>query len=327
MAGLPAAWLGSMDVPLIVAPMFLVSSIDMVAAACRNGAIGSIPAGNARTPEILDTWLADLTARLAPARPDGRPPAPWALNLMTHRTNPRLGADLDLCAKHQPPLVITALGSPRPAGEVVHGYGGKVFADVNTPDLAKKALDAGADGLVLLSAGAGGHTGQMAAPAIMAEVRRFWDGPAVLAGAMSDGRALRAAQVMGADLAYMGTRFIAAAESVAPQDYKNMVVEAGFPDNIMTDAFTGALANKLRPSIVRAGLDPDNLPRKGKVDFSNRDTDIKAWKDLWSAGHGVGAVTAIEPTAAIIANIRHDYAAAIAAERADPWFHRYAAGG
>ena len=324
MAGLPASWISRLDLPLIAAPMFLVSSIDLVAEGCRNGIIGSIPANNARSPEILDGWLAGLTSRLAVTRADGRLPAPWALNLVTHRTNPRLPADLDLCAKYQPPLVITALGGPRPAIPVVQAYGGKVFADVNSIDLARKAADAGADGLVLIAAGAGGHTGAIAAPAFVAAVREFWEGPLVLSGAMANGAALRAAQVMGADLVYMGTRFIAAQESMAQEPYKEMVVASDVRDIMLSDAITGVPANKLRPSLVRVGLDPDNLVKRGRVEFSSNENDIKAWKDIWSAGQGVGEVKAIQPTAEIVAELLAGYRAAIAAERADPWFQRYA---
>lgn len=311
-------WLDRLDLPLIVAPMFLVSSVDMVVAACRNGAIGALPAANARTPADLDLWLAALTRSLAEPRRDGRASAPWALNVVVHRTNRNLPALLDLCVAYRAPLVITALGSPRVAVDPVHSYGGLVFADVNSPDLARKAVDAGVDGLVLIASGAGGHTGTMAAPAFVAAVRRFWAGPLVVAGGLSRGEHLRAAQAMGADLAYMGTRFIAATESAAVSDYKRMVVESHFADIVATAAITGALANKLRPSLVRAGLDPDDLkPRR--FDLSNQDEDIKAWKDLWSAGHGVGEVTAIEPVAAIIERLRIEYRAAIAAERDDPW--------
>jgi nitronate monooxygenase len=316
---LPAPWLASMDLPLIVAPMFLVSSMPLLVASAQNGVIGAIPAGNARNSEILDGWLGELTAALASGRGNGRPAAPWALNLVVHRTNARLAADLAICVKHRAPLVITALGSPRAVVEAVHAYGGLVFADVNTPDYARKATEAGVDGLVLIAAGAGGHTGAMAAPAFVAAVREFWDGIIVISGGMTEGRHLRAAQAMGADLAYMGTRFIASRESSAVPAYKEMLVAASFRDILCTAAITGAPANKLRPSLVAAGLDPDNLPARGRFDLSNRDRDVKAWKDIWSAGHGVGRVAAVEDAAAIIAALRADYAAAIAREQADPW--------
>lgn len=322
-ARLPADWIGRLDLPLIVAPMFLVSTVAMVVAACRNGAIGALPAANARNPDILRIWMEEIASALAPPRADGRAAAPWALNLVAHRTNRNLPALLDLCVEHRVPLVITALGSPRVAVDPVHSYGGLVFADVNAPDLARKAVDAGADGLVLIASGAGGHTGTMAAPAFLSAVRQFWNGPIVIAGGLTRGAQLRGMQAMGADLAYMGTRFIAATQSDAVHDYKHMVIESTFADIVATAAVTGALANKLRPSLIRAGLDPDNLkPRR--FDLSNQDEDVKAWKDLWSAGHGVGDVRTSETTEAILERLRAEYRSAIVAERSDPWAERYA---
>jgi nitronate monooxygenase len=320
---LPADWLEALDLPLIAAPMFLVSSIDLVAAACRNGVIGAIPAGNARTPAILDEWLADLTRRLGAPRDDGRACAPWALNLVVHRTNARMPDDLALCIKYRAPLVITALGSPKAVVDEVHAYGGRVFADVNSIDFAARAAAAGVDGLVLISAGAGGHTGLIAAPSFIASVREFFGGMIVVGGGMTDGRQLRAAQIMGADFAYMGTRFIAATESSAVPPYKTMLVKSSYNDIVSTSALTGALANKLRPSLVAAGLDPDNLKPRGKFDLTNREDDVKVWKDLWSAGHGVGQVKAIEDAAAIIGRIKTQYAAAIAEGRDDRWSRKY----
>jgi nitronate monooxygenase len=313
-----------MDLPLIVAPMFLVSSVELVATACENGAIGSIPTVNARTPEILDQWLDALTRRLARPRADGRPCAPWSLNLIVHSSNKRLPEDLALCVKYRAPLVITAMGSPRAAAPAVHEYGGLVFADVSTPEYAHKAVQSGADGLVLVCSGAGGHTGQLAAPAFLAAVREFFDGPVVLAGALADGAGLRAAQVMGADLAYMGTRFIASEESNADPRYKQMVVDCAFKDIVCTNAITGAWANKLRPSLVAVGLDPDNLqPAPKKFDLEYSKDQPKAWKDIWSAGHGLGQVKAIEGAARIIDRIKREYAAAIARELADPWVRKH----
>lgn len=320
---LPEAWLNSIDLPVIAAPMFLVSSIDLMVSCARNGVLAAIPAGNARTPETFATWVGELVTRLA--EPAGRAPAPWAINLVVHRTNRRLAADLATCVQYQAPLVITALGSPKPIVDDVHAYGGLVFADVNDIGYARKAADAGVDGLVLVCSGAGGHTGRIAMPAFLAAVRTFFDGIVVVAGGMSTGGHVRAAEIMGADLAYMGTRFIAAEESSAFAAYKQMVVDSTYADIICTDAITGALANKLRPSLVAAGLDPDNLVRREKFDLSNRENDVKAWKDLWSAGHGVGAVRAIEPAAAIVAQLKREYAAAIERGRTDPFALRYAA--
>ncbi|MBN9430761.1 MAG: nitronate monooxygenase [Burkholderiales bacterium] len=316
---IPPALLAGLQLPLIVAPMFLVSSVELVLAACANGVIGAMPTGNARSPAIFDEWAQRIEAgRQALAGAD-RPAPAWAVNLITHTSNPRFDDDLATCVRHRVPLVITALGSPKRVVEAVHGYGGLVFADVNTPEYARKAAAAGVDGLVLVCSGAGGHTGPMAAPAFVAAVRQFWDGMIVVGGAIADGYGLRAAQTLSADFAYMGTRFIASAESNAVERYKQMVVDASFPDIIHTNAITGAWANKLRPSLVAAGLDPDNLTARGKFDLSNRERDVKAWKDLWSAGHAVGQTTAIEPAARIIATLKAEYRAALRHEAQDPW--------
>lgn len=320
---LPPTLLERLALPVIAAPMFLVSSVDLVAAACRAGVIGALPAANARTSEAFDQWLAELTEKLDV--PGATPVAPWAVNLVMHRSNKRFGADAALCVKYKAPIIITALGSPKNIVPAVHDYGGLVFADVNTPEYAAKAAQAGVDGLVLVCAGAGGHTGQMAAPAFVATVREFFDGIIVVAGAMSTGAAVRSAQILGADLVHMGSRFIATSESMAVQDYKQMMVDSSFKDIIATSAITGALANKLRPSLVRAGLDPDNLKPRGGMDLSNAEEDIKAWKDLWSAGHGVGQIKAIEPTRVVVDRLKAEYAAALAAELADPWMRRHRA--
>jgi nitronate monooxygenase len=318
---LPHSMLARLSLPVIAAPMFLVSSVEMVVAACRAGVIGALPAANARTSEAFEQWLITLTQQLK--LPGTTPAAPWAVNLVLHRSNPRLAADAALCVKHRAPIVITALGSPKAVVESVHSYGGFVFADVNTPDFAAKAAQTGVDGLVLVCAGAGGHTGQMAAPAFVATVREFFDGIIVVAGAMSNGAAVRSAQILGADLVHMGSRFIATDESMATQDYKQMMVDSSFKDIIATSAITGALANKLRPSLVRAGLDPDNLKPRGGMNLSNVEEDLKAWKDLWSAGHGVGQIKAIEPTRVVIDRLKAEYAATLTRELADPWMRRH----
>ena len=320
-ARLPAEWLEMLDLPLIAAPMFLVSSIDLVAAACENGVIGAIPTVNARSPEILDQWLNSLTKRLVGARRA----APWATNLIVHRTNKRMQNDLAICVKYRVPLLITALGSPREVVPAVHSYGGKVFADVITPDYAYKAAQSGVDGLVLVCSGAGGHTGQFAAPAFIAAVREFWPGIIVVAGALANGRDLRASQLLGADLAYMGTRFIATHESHADPRYKQMIVDCAFKDIVCTNAITGAYANKLRPSLEAVGLDPDNLQsRKSGFDLNYAEDQPKAWKDIWSAGHGLGQVKSIESAAAVIKALREEYRAAVEDELSDPWLRRYA---
>jgi nitronate monooxygenase len=319
---LPPAWMASLKLPLIAAPMFLVSNVPLVAAACESGVIGAMPTANARTPDILDAWLGDLVARLDAARARGATVAPWALGLTTHSTNPRLQDDLALCVKYRAPLVITALGGPKPAIGPVHAYGGLVFADVNTPDYARKAAAAGVDGLVLVCSGSGGHTGQVAAPTFVQTVREFWDGLIVVAGGMMTGEMLRAVQLMGADLASMGTRFIASEESAADPRYKQMVIDCGYRDIVPTDAITGAVANKLRPSLIAAGLDPDNLVSGKGFDLHYAEKRPKRWKDIWSAGHGVGAVHAVEPVRAIVRRLEREYADAILRHHDDVWTRR-----
>lgn len=319
---LPAAMLEQLALPVIAAPMFLVSGPALVEAACRAGIVGALPAANARSSEILDGWLTALTASLASAS-EARV-GPWAVNLVAHRSNARLQADLAVCVRHRAPIVITALGGPQAIVEAVHGYGGLVFADVNTPEYAAKAARFGVDGLVLVCAGAGGHTGQIAAPAFVASVREFFDGIIVVAGAMSTGSAVRSAQIMGADLVHMGTRFIATEESLAVPDYKQMIVDSASHDIVCTNAITGAWANKLRPSLVRAGLDPDHLqPRQGGFDLTRGEEEGKAWKDLWSAGQGVGQIKAIEPVARVVERLQAEYAQALDAELVDPWMRRH----
>lgn len=321
---LPAAWLDRLSLPVIAAPMFLVSGPALVEAACRSGIIGALPAANARTSDILDQWLGTLSASLA--RASEPRVGPWAVNLVAHRSNARLQADLALCVRHRAPIVITALGGPQAIVEAVHAYGGLVFADVNTPEYACKAAAWGVDGLILVCAGAGGHTGQVAAPAFVASVREFFDGILVVAGAMSDGAAVRSAQVLGADLVHMGTRFIATDESMAVPEYKQMVVDSASRDIVCTNALTGAWANKLRPSLVRAGLDPDNLaPRTGGFDMSRGEEQTRAWKDVWSAGQGVGQVKAIEPVRRVVERLQAEYARTLDSELSDPWMRRHRA--
>lgn len=308
--------------PVIAAPMFLVSGPDLVLATCRAGVIGSFPAPNARTLETLDGWMARISTGLAEAKaanPHQRV-APWAANIVVHRSYLRLRDELDLVVKYRAPLVITALGSPAPVVEAVHSYGGLVLADVNSVGFAAKAARTGVDGLILVSAGAGGHTGMVSSFAFVDAVRSFWDGILVVAGGISNGRGIRAAQVLGADLAYMGTRFIATTESQASDDYRQMLVDSSLEDIVMTNAFTGVNANMLKPSIRRKGLDPDNLKPKDKIDFDDPQGAMKAWKDIWSAGQGVNSIKRITPVAELIAELRREYAQALAEERQpNPW--------
>lgn len=303
--------------PLIVAPMFLVSGPDLVLAACRAGVIGSFPAPNARTPEILDEWLTHLTAELA--ADSAVKIAPYAANLVVHRSYKRRDADLEVVVKHQAPIVITALGSPRDVVEAVHGYGGLVFADVNSVKFARKAAEAGVDGLILVAAGAGGHTGEMTGFAFVEAVREFWDGYLVLAGGLSTGRAIRAAQTLGADLAYMGTRFIATEESLASDDYRQMLVSATVEDLVLSDALTGIPANWLIPSLKKAGYDTDNMVKGNMINFDNPHADTKAWRDTWSAGQGVGMVKAVQPIAEVVAQLQREYREAVESEKRNIW--------
>lgn len=305
---LPASLTQNLRLPAIAAPMFLVSGPDMVLAACRSGLIGSFPAPNARTSADLEQWMVRIVEGLA-ASPTA---AAWAVNLVVHPSNGRLAEDLACVLRHRPPLVITALGSPARVVDAVHSYGGLVFADVNSVAFARKAAAAGVDGLVLVAAGAGGHTGATAGFAFVEEVRQFWSGPLVLGGAISTGRAIRAAEVLGADFAYLGTTLIACEESTADPAYKAMVVGAGAEDIVPSKGITGVTANWLRDSLVAAGYDPANMPEDKRPDFANAQDDAKAWKNVWSAGQGVGAVRAVEPMAAIIHRLEREYTAACA---------------
>lgn len=304
-----AALRSTLRLPVVVAPMFLVSGPEIVTAACRAGVIGSFPAPNARTIDVFEEWLDRITGELRLSREKQVPGATdvWAQNLVVHRTYDRLDAELALLQKYRPPIVITALGSPARVIDAVHDYGGLVIADVNSVELARKAAAAGADGLALVAAGAGGHTGQMAGFAFVPAVREFFDGVLILAGAIGDGKAVRAAEVLGAELSYMGTRFIATNESIAFDRYKQMVVEAEYSDLVLTNSFSGAYAYYMRQSIVAAGLDPDNLVAKDGMDLTGSEAKVKAWKDIWSAGQGVGTIHEIEALADIVDRISDEY--------------------
>ena len=303
---LPECLQGKLKLPLIAAPMFLVSGPDLVVAACQEGIVGSFPTPNARTPAILDEWLDDITNRLADVTDAG----PLAANLVVHPSNDRLEDDLALVEKYKVPLVITALGSPRKIVDRVHAYGGAVFADVNSVRFARKAADAGVDGLVLVAAGAGGHTGNMTGFAFVPAVREFFDGTIVLGGGIGDGRAIKAAEVLGADLAYMGTRFIATNESLAHTDYRQMLVDSTIDDLILTNAVTGVHANWLRQSLIAAGMDPNALERDPDVNFTDPQSGVKRWANTWSAGHGVGVIDRVESVQSLVARLMQEYRAA-----------------
>lgn len=312
---IPESWWNQLKLPVISAPMFLVSGTELVKNCCLNGVIGSFPAPNARPIEVLDQWMGQLNTELEEARalePD-RKIAPWAMNMVVHSSYSRLQEELELLKKHQPQLVITSLGSPKVVVDIVHEYGGLVFSDVSDLKFAKKAAETGVDGLILVASGAGGHAGQINSFAFVDMVRNFWDGIIVLAGSISTGKGILAAQAAGADLAYMGTRFIVATESMANDEYREMLVEATQEDIILTDAFSGVMCNMLVPSIKKAGLNPEQLIKKDKVNFDSmqRETNAKAWRDIWSAGHGVGAINKIESASEIINSLEQEYKVAL----------------
>ena len=305
---IPHQFDGRLALPLIAAPMFIVSGVELVLATCRAGVVGTFPSLNCRTDEDLDARLAHLDAALAADAAAGRSPAPYGVNLICHRTNRRLAADTELVVRHRVPVVITSGGSPGSIVERVHGYGGVVLSDVTDARWARKAAAAGVDGLILVCAGAGGHAGIMNPFALLPEVRAFFPGTIVLAGAISDGRAIRAAEVLGADMAYMGTRFIATEEANADARYRAMLIDCDADDLIYTDVFSGIPANMLRPSIRQFGLDPDNLPAKNALDISKElNVDVKAWRDIWTAGQGIATIRDSPPVATLVSRLRAEY--------------------
>jgi nitronate monooxygenase len=315
---LPVSLESRLSLPLIAAPMFLVSGPALVKAACRAGVVGSFPTANCRTVEELDRWLADMSEDLKRSADEtGRAAAPLCPNLIVHRSNTRVPDDLAAVLRHKVEMVITSVGSPEPVLRPLKDAGCLVLADVASVRHAEKAVSAGVDGLVLLTAGAGGQTGWVNPFAFVRAVRKFWDGIVVMAGGMADGRAVAAAELLGCDLVYMGTKFIATRESLAKDAYKEMLVKSRLDDVLLTRAFTGLETNMLRPSIVAAGLDPDNLPARGSIDVakdidaSERDKpDAKRWKDVWSAGHSVSGVADVPSVAELVARTADEYAAA-----------------
>lgn len=307
---LPAA-LQNLSLPVIASPMFTVSYPELVLAQCKAGIVGSFPALNARPPELLDQWLTDMQAQLDDYRSanPGKPVGPIAVNQIVHDSNVRLMQDVQTCVNHKVPIFITSLRAPVPEViQAVHSYGGIVLHDVINMRHAHKALEAGVDGLIVVAAGAGGHAGAQSPFALVGEVRRHFKGPVILSGAISTGGAILAAQAMGADLAYIGTRFIASTEAHAAQEYKDAIVRASASDIIYTNLFTGVLGNYIRESIERAGLDPNNLPTAEQgMNFSSGSSKPKSWKDIWGAGQGVGQIDRIDSVAQIVANLRQEY--------------------
>lgn len=289
----------ALRLPVIAAPMFLVSGPELVIAACKAGIGGAFPTPNCRTIEDLDRWMDQITSAVSPD--DG----PWIANLITHSTNARLPEDLAMVARYKPPIVITALGSPKPVMETVKAYGGKVFADVVNMKLARKAAEAGVDGLACISAGAGGHTGHLSPFAFVSAVREFFEGTLVIGGGVADGAGVAGAIAAGADMVYMGTRFLATRESLAQDAYKQMVVDCDADDLIVSPAVTGADASWLKPSLRAAGLDPDALGGAAQRDYSGGQN--KRWKDIWAAGQGLGRIDAVESTAEVVNRLEREY--------------------
>lgn len=305
--GIPASLNQNLALPVICAPMFIISNPDLVIAQCKGGVIGSFPALNARPKDLLDEWLTRIKAELAA----DQNAAPFAVNQIIHPSNERLEHDMALCVKHEVPLIITSLSAPTQIVPHVHAYGGKVFHDVISVRHAEKALEAGVDGLILVCAGAGGHAGTLSPFALVGEIRKFYDGPIALSGSITNGQAILAAQAMGADFAYIGTRFIATQEANAVEAYKQAIVDSAAKDVVYTPYFTGVHGNYLTRSIVAAGLDPANLPVKDKTAMSfGGARDAKAWKDIWGAGQGVGTIDEVLPAGELIARLQQEYRSA-----------------
>lgn len=307
---LPALFQNRIALPVVGAPMFLVSRPQLVIAQCKAGVPGAFPTLNARPLEALDAWLSEI----ADALKSDPKAAPFGANLIVHKTNTRLLEDLDLVVKHKVPFVITSVGDPSDIVRKIHAYGGIVFHDVTTMRHAQKAIQAGVDGLILVSAGAGGHAGTMSPFAMVAEIRRVFAGTILLAGALSTGAHIKAAQIMGADLGYMGTRFIATQEAAADEAYKRMIVESTMADIVYTPYFSGVPANYLKHSIVSRGLDPAKVSgvRDGaNLGIDDGETELKAWRDIWSAGQGVGSIDDVPTVADLVTRMRQEYDAAI----------------
>lgn len=307
--------LAKLPLPIIGSPLFIISNPKLVIEQCKAGVVGSMPALNARPAAQLDEWLAEITETLAAynrANPD-KPAAPFAINQIVHKTNDRLEHDMQVCAKYKVPIVITSLGARTDINEAVHGWGGIVLHDIINNMFAKKAIEKGADGLIAVAAGAGGHAGVKSPFALIQEIRSWFDGPIALSGSIATGGAVLAAQAMGADLAYIGSAFIATEEARASEAYKQAIVEGTSDDIVYSSLFTGVHGNYLKPSIRAAGLDPDNLPESdpSKMSFGGGEgSKSKAWKDIWGCGQGIGAVDKVVPTRELVARLAREYDAA-----------------
>lgn len=317
---MPNPFSDSMRLPVVAAPMFLVSGPELVISACKRGVLGTFPALNQRTSEGFEEWLVEIKAALDACGDEGGTPAPFGVNLIVHRSNPRVEADLALIVKHEVPLVITSLGAVSDLVDAVRSYGGKVFHDVTNRRHAEKAVGAGVDGLICVCAGAGGHAGVLNPMPFVAEMRSFFDGTILLAGCISTGRDVAAAMQMGADLAYLGTRFINTAESRAPEDYQTMISDSHVADIVYTAAVSGVPANFLKPSLESAGITEEMWKRSAKIDFGKEldagEAEAKAWKTVWSAGQGVTTIHDSLPTSDLVDRLESEYRAALQ-EQAD----------
>lgn len=312
---LPPILKDTLRLPIIASPLFIISNPDLVIAQCKAGIVGSFPALNARPEPVLDQWLQRINDELDrhnQETPDS-PAAPYAVNQIVHGSNARLEYDMEMCVKYKAPIVITSLGAKEWVNEAVHSYGGITLHDIINNRFAKKAVEKGADGLIAVASGAGGHAGTQSPFALIQEIREWFEGPLILSGAIATGDAVLAAQAMGADLGYIGSAFIATDEANAEQGYKQAIVDCGADDIVYSNLFTGVHGNYLRPSIESAGLDPDNLPVSDPTQMnfgSGGNTDAKAWKDIWGSGQGIGAVKSLGPTADYVAQLAAQYNAA-----------------
>ena len=308
MSKLPAV-LQQLKFPVIASPLFIISNPKLVIAQCKAGVVGSMPALNARPAEQLEEWLIEITEALEAhnrAHPD-KPAAPYAINQIVHKSNDRLEHDMAMCVKYKVPIIITSLGAREDVNAAAHSYGGIVLHDIINNKFAKKAIEKGADGLVAVAAGAGGHAGVKSPFALIQEIREWFDGPIALSGAIANGGAILSAQAMGADFAYIGSAFIATEEARAAEEYKQAIVEASSDDIIYSNLFTGVHGNYLAPSIRNAGLDPENLPESDASKMNFGGDAKKAWKDIWGCGQGIGAVKAVLPTADLVARLQREY--------------------
>ena len=311
-----ASFINELSIPAIAAPMFLISGPQLVIECCKSGIVGTFPALNQRTSEGFEAWIVEIKAALsAYEKETGKKPAPFGVNLIVHRSNPRLEADLAICVKHKIPLIITSLGAVSELVETVHSYGGLVFHDIIKKRHAEKAQEAGVDGLILVSAGAGGHAGTINPMPLVSEIKSFFKKTILLSGCISTGRDIASAMQMGADLAYMGTRFINTKESKAPEAYRDMIIDAGASDIVYTAAVSGVPANFLGPSLKAMGITEEMLNKKVKVDFGEeltaQEDEAKAWATIWSAGQGVSTIKDSPSVSDLISNLKNEFKAAI----------------